>query len=129
MRRATIRRATVIAVAVAIAVAIATTSAVAAFQAWANTISATSTNTATTFTFRAFSVQIINDGPQEIYVDLTDTVAVADITDSSNVEIRPGVGQTFMWNGNSDPATDGFTGFGVICDGGETATVRVTATR
>ena len=101
----------------------------AAYQAYSTTVSATQTNSAVAFGFTAKQVLVINDGSNEVFIDLTDTTAVADTTDSTNVEIKAGSAISFAWDARTDPTLDGWTGMGVICSSGETATVRVTATR
>jgi hypothetical protein len=76
------------------------------------------TNTAIDTLYRANSVLIINDGANEVYFDVATGVAVADgapILPGESILITSGSGAYYITN------------VGLICDTGETASVRIFA--
>jgi len=83
-------------------------------------VSATSTNSAVSFSFPARLLTITNAGPNRAYFSLVSTTGA-----TSGPYLEPGEFQTFSV-ANPDNVC---TGLGIICDTGETATVRVMAWR
>jgi hypothetical protein len=88
-------------------------------------VSATDTNTNVAISLtqsndKAHSVTIVNDdqSTDEVYYDTSDGVATTD-----NAYLKPGESRTIDSGGGAFPITN----VGIICDTGETATVRVFA--
>lgn len=85
-------------------------------------VSATDANTNTDLTagglYRANSILLVNDGPDEIYFDLTNGVAAV-----SGASINPGESIAVTSGGGAYPLTN----LGLICAPGETASVRIFA--
>jgi predicted S18 family serine protease len=122
--------------ALTVALLFVATFALAAVQQDSRSISATQANTAVTFTdqdgvaFSAFVVTVTNDGGDTVYVNLSSTTATA----GTNKEVKIPSGESFTFNrmDRDSPNSSvwvGFSGIGVICAAGETATVRVVALR
>jgi hypothetical protein len=104
-----------------------------AVQQYSASVSATQTNSAVTFTdqsaaaFSAYTVTVVNDGGDDIYVNFSSTTATA----GTNKEVQLKSGESYTANRIARDGTDwvGFSGIGVICATGKTATARVTALR
>ena len=88
---------------------------------WEGTV--TDVNTVITFTCRANSVRVMNDGPNELYYNEAGAPAVAGSTYST--KLLASEGEIVSWRNVSNIV--GFTRFDVITSAGETTAARVKA--
>ena len=84
-------------------------------------VSATATSQAINFGFNLVHLVIINDGDNEVFLNLESTTAT-----TSDVKLE--VGESLTWN-FAEPSRRRPSGIGLICSTGETATVRVSGWR
>ena len=88
-------------------------------------VSATATNTATSFATPlpqgARGMNVWNDGPNDVWINVNTTTAVA-TAGGASVKIVAGSTYQFLVDG-----AENITGFGAICAATQTATVRVHA--
>jgi len=95
-------------------------------EVYFNQVSATQANDTTTFTTARMTVNIYNQGSNEIYLRLFTTADTAAAATTSYRVLPTGHSITFNWDSRTETGR-GYIALSIICATGETATVEVSS--